>query len=166
MFAPAIALLFWFDPSTADSVAVRQIAVPCQLIEERATQYFAEHHFFTSKTTEGGDIIVGLAPLKDASTPSAKPLSLNRFSIHKYTLARHLSPLKTYDDFRLKGHLRLAMATEGSCNASLGFEFSAYEFAWALAVIDDGYRSKFISNGRLEQLYIDSISDLFTKAKP
>ena len=35
-----------------------------------------------------------------------------------------------------------------------------------LALIDDGYRSRFISNGGLERLYLDSISDLFTKAKP
>jgi hypothetical protein len=29
-------------------------------------------------------------------------------------------------------------------------------------LIDDGYRSKFISNGRLEQLYLDSIGNLLS----
>jgi hypothetical protein len=136
------------------------------LVEERATQYLEEHDFYTDRTTEGDEIIIDLGNRKDVLAPSAKPISLNRFSIHKYTLPRHLSPLKAYDDFRVEGHLRLAKATEGSCTATLHFEFSAYEWAWALAVIDDGYRSKFISNGRLERLYIDSIGDLFTKAKP
>jgi hypothetical protein len=135
------------------------------LVEERAIQYLDEHDFYTRRKTEDDDVIIDLGNRKDASTPSARPLSLNRASIHKYALPRHLSPLKAYDDFRLEGHLRLAKATEGSCNATLRFEISAYEWVWALAVIDDGYRSKFISNGTLERLYIDPIGDLFTKTK-
>lgn len=152
--------------ASSDSVAPRQIAAPCRLIEERATQYLGEHDFYTGRTTEGDDMIISLRNRTEVLTPSVKPLSLSRFSIHKYTLPRHLSPLKQYDNFRLEGHLRLAKATEGACNATLHFEFSAYEWAWPLAVIDDGYRSKFISNGRLEQLYLDSIGNLFTKTKP
>jgi len=152
--------------ASSDSVASRQIAVPCRLIDERATQYLGEHDFHIGRTTEGDDIFISLRNRSEVLTPSAKPLSLSRFSIHKYTLHRHLSPLKQYDDFRLEGLLRLAKATEGSCNATLHFEFSAYEWAWPLAVIDDGYRSKFISNGRLEQLYLNSIGGLFTKTNP
>ena len=56
----------------------------------------------------------------------------------------------------------MAKATEGSCNATLRFEISAYEWVWA-PVFDDGYRSKFSSNGTLERLYIDQIGDLFVK---
>ena len=164
MLAPAISLLFLWAPEV-DSVASRQIAAPCRLVEERAIQYLKAHDFYTRKKTEDGDIIIDLGDRKDASTPSAKPLSLNRFSIHKYTLPRHLSPLRAYADFRLEGHFRLTTATEGSCNATLRFEISAYEWVWALAVIDDGYRSKFISNGTLERLYIEPIGDLFIKAK-
>jgi len=152
--------------ASSDSFVRRQIAFPCRLIEERATQYLGEHDFYTGRTTEGDDIIISLLNRTEVLTPSAKPLSLSRFSIHKYTLPRHLSPLKQYQGFRLEGSLRLAKVTEGSCNATLHFEFSVYEWAWPLAVIDDGYRSKFISNGRLEQLYLDSIGGLFAKAKP
>lgn len=60
----------------------------------------------------------------------------------------------------------MAKASEEPCNASLHFEFSAFEWSWVFAVIDDGYRSKFTSNGRLERLYLDSISDLFAKSEP
>jgi hypothetical protein len=147
------------------SAASRQIDAPCRLIEDGAIQFFEEHDFYTIRKTKDDDIVIDLGNRKNASTPSAKPLSLNRSSIRKYTLPRHLSPLRTYDDFRLEGHLTLTKVTEGSCNAALSFDISAYEWVWALAVIDDGYRSKFISNGTLERLYFDSISDLFTKAK-
>jgi hypothetical protein len=151
-------------PMRGQSAAHRQIAAPCRLVEERAIRYLEEHDFYTRSTTEGDDIVVGLGPRKNASTPSAKPLSLNRFSIHKYTLPRHLSPLKEYD-FRLVGQLRLANTTGGFCDATLRFEFSAYEWVWALAVIDDGLRSQFISNGALERPYLDPISDLFINGK-
>jgi len=57
----------------------------------------------------------------------------------------------------------LIKTTEQSCDVMLRFEISAYEWVTALAVIDDGYRSKFISNGTLERLYIDAISDILIK---
>ncbi len=153
-------------PSTAAaSVAVRQIDAPCRSVEESAIKYFEEHGFYAKSAITGNDIIVALGPHKNASTPSAKPLSLNRISIQKYTLPRHLSPLKAYD-FRLEGNLRLAKATDESCDASLSFDFSAFEWVWALAVIDDGVQSKLISNGTLERLYIDPISDPFRRVKP
>lgn len=107
-------------------------------------QLIEEHDFYTVRKTQG---IIDLGSRKDASTPSARPLPLNRLSIHKYTLPRHLSPLKGYSTFNLEGHLRLAKATVASCNATLRFEISAYEWVWALVVIDDGYRSNFIPNG-------------------
>ncbi len=165
MLAPALALLLLFAPAPVDSTASRQIAAPCPLVEKRAIQYLEEHDFYTSSKTAGDDILIDLGNDKDASTPSARPLVLNRFSVHKYTLPRHLSPLKAYYDFRLEGHLRLTGANESSCNATLEFEISAYEYVWALGVIDDGYRSKFISNGVLERLYIDAIGDLLIGAK-
>ena len=152
------------QPEGADSSASRQIAAPCQSVEERAVQYFKEHDFYAVTATTDAGIFIHLGNGKNALTPSGKPLSLNRFSIHKYSLPRHLSPLKTYD-FRLEGDIRLAKATAGSCNATLRFEISAYEWVWALAVIDDGYRTQFSSNGTLERLYIDAIGDFFTKAK-
>ena len=71
-----------------------------------------------------------------------------------------MSPLKTYD-FRIEGQLRSEQASAGSCNASLRFEISVYEWVWALAVVDDGYRSQFRSNGALERLYIDATGNLF-----
>lgn len=166
MSASAITLLLLLTPYTADSAASRQIAAPCPVVEKRAAQYFEEHHFYTKRTDEGDNNIVELDGRKDASTPLGKPLSLNRSSVRKYTLPRHLSPLKSYDDFRLEGHLTLAKATEGTCNATLRFEISAYEWVWSLPAIDDGYQSKFISNGTLEKLYIESFGDLFTKAEP
>ena len=152
MLAPAITLFFLWA-SEVDSVASRQIAAPCRLVEERAIQYLNAHDFYTRRKTGDGDIIIDLGNRKDASTPSAKPLSLNRFSVHKYILPRHLSPFKAYADFRLEGYFRLTTATEGSCSVTLRFEISAYEWIWTLAVIDDGHRSKFISNGTLERLY-------------
>ncbi len=148
------------------SVAIQQIAVPCRLVEDRAVQSLEKHDFRTGRTIEGDDIIIALNNRTDVLTPSAKPFTLNRSSIHRYTLPRYLSPFKVYDDFRLEGRLRLAKASEEPCNASLHFEFSAFEWSWVFAVIDDGYRSKFTSNGRLERLYLDSISDLFAKSEP
>ena len=147
MLAPAIALFFLFAPTTSDSAASRQIAAPCRLVEDRAVQYFEEHDFYTITKTEADEIIVDLGSHKNASTPSGKPLSLNRFSVRKYTLPRHLSPLKAYENFRAEGHLRLVKGTGGSCNATLRFEISAYEYVWSLGMIDGGYPSKFISNG-------------------
>jgi len=154
------------SPTESQSLVSRQISAPCELIYERATKYLWDHGFYAygGRRAENEDFVVDLGNRVDqgkrinAITPSGKPLSLNRFSIHKYTLPRHLSPLKAYD-IRLDGHLRLAKATDGSCQATLGFEISAYEWVWALAVIDDGYRSRFVSNGTLERLYIDAIGD-------
>jgi hypothetical protein len=163
MLAAALTLLFWLDPTANDPAPNRQIAAPCSSIEEKATQYLEEHSFSAGTTTQGDEIVIDLRNFKDVLTPVGKPLSLNRFSIHKYTLARHLSPMKTYDGFQLEGQLRLAKTAEKSCNVSLHFDFSAYEWVWALAVIDDGYRSKFVSNGTLEQLYLDAIAYPFTK---
>ncbi len=162
MLAPALTLLFLAAPTTVDAAASRRIAAPCTLVADRAIQYLEEHDFYTRKT-EGGRIVLELGNDKAASTPSGKPLSLNRFSIRKYTLPKHLSPLRTYADFRTEGHLSLQSANEGSCDATLHFEISAYEWVWALGMIDDGYRSKFSSNGMLERLYIDAICDLFAK---
>jgi hypothetical protein len=135
------------------------------LVEERAIQYFEAHDFRTSSKTEEGYILIELGNHKEASTPSAKPLTLNRTTVKKYTMPRHLSPFRTYADFRLEGRLRLVKATEGSCDATLSFEISAYEWVWALGVIEDGYRSRFISNGTLERLYIEPMGDLFTKSE-
>lgn len=146
------------------SSANRQIAAPCHSVEEKAVQYFKDHDFYAVTAAKDDDIFINLGNRKDASTPSGKPLSLNRFSIHKYSLHGHLSPFKTYD-FRLEGHLKLEKATAASCSATLRFEISVYEWVWALAVIDDGYRTQFSSNGTLERLYIDAIGDLFTKPK-
>ena len=152
-------------PSTDAAVAIRRIDAPCRSIEESGARYFEEHGFYARSAITGNETIVALAPHNNASTPSAKPLSLNRFTVHKYAHPRHLSPLKTYD-FQLKGRLRLVKAADESCDASLSFDFSAFEFVWALAVIDDGIQSKLTSNGTLERLYVDSISDLFKRAKP
>jgi hypothetical protein len=162
MLASAITLWFLLAQQSAgaDSSACRQIAAPCPLVEAGAVQYLKEHDFYAYTATKGSNIFIAVGPRKGASAPSGKPLSLDRFSIHRYSLPRHLSPLKTYD-FRVEGHLRLEQATAGSCNASLRFEISAYEWVWALAVIDDGYRSQFSSNGVLERLYIDAIGNLF-----
>ena len=165
MLMPAITLLSLMAPGAVDSAASRQISASCSLVEERAVQYFEEHNFDASRWTKGDEVTIDVYGGKGVLAPSGKPLSLNRFSIHKYTLHRHLSPLKTYDNFRLNGHLKLARAAVGLCNANLAFEIGAYEFAWPLAVIDDGYPSKFTSNGTLERLYIDAIDDSL-KAKP
>lgn len=165
MLAPVFTLLSLLPSPNADSTASRQIAAPCQMVEKKAVQYFEEHDFYIKKQAEGDDIVVDVGNHKDASTPSTKLLSLNRHSIHKYTLPRHLSPAKSYADFRVKGHLRLAKVAEASCHVTLRFDISAYEWVWSLAAIDDGYRSNFISNGTLEKLYIDPIAEAFTEAK-
>ena len=62
------------------------------MIEERATKLLEQLDFYTTRKTEGDDIVIDLGNRKDAWIPSAKPLTLNRFSIHKYTVPRHLSP--------------------------------------------------------------------------
>lgn len=148
------------QPGGTDSGASRVIAAPCRLVEEKAVQYFKEHAFYANMAVRNADIFITLGPRRGAMAPSGKPLSLDRFSIHMYSLPRHLSLFKTYD-FRVEGQLRLEEATAGSCNASLSFDISAYEWVWALAVIDDGYRSQFNSNGELERLYLDAIGNLF-----
>ena len=165
MLAPAFTLLLLLNPTVADSAASRQIAAPCPLAANKAAQYFGEHHFYTQRSEEGGNITIDVDSRKDVSTPSAKLLSLSRSSIRKYTLPRHLSPFKSYSDFRLEGHLTLAKVSEGFCNATLRFDISAYEWVWSLAAIDDGYESKFVSNGTLENLYIGSFGDLFPKTQ-
>lgn len=168
MLPPTIALLFALTPG-GDASASRHIAAPCRLVEERAIQYFDSHDFFAARKHVLGkpvdDLVVVLTNRKKASTPSAERLSLNRFSIRKYTLPRRLSPLKAYRGFDLDGELKLAEATDGSCMATLRFEISAYEWVWMPVVMDDGYRSKFISNGTLERLYMDAVGDLFAKTK-
>jgi hypothetical protein len=73
--------------TSADAaVAIRRIDAPCQSIEESAVRYFQEHGFDARSTITGNEMIVVLGPHSNASTPSAKPLSLNRFTVHKYTL--------------------------------------------------------------------------------
>ena len=165
MLAPAILLFFLSTSLIRDSAANRQVDAPCKLVEKTTVRYFEEHDFYTS-TTLGENIIVDVGNHKEALTPLGKPLSLNRFSVHKYTLPRHLSPLKSYDNFRLEGHVALVKATDGSCNVTLRFGISAYEWVWSLGMIDDGYRSNFISNGVLERLYIDPITDLSKDGRP
>jgi hypothetical protein len=161
MLAPTIALFFLLAerPVSADSTASRQIAAPCRLIEDNAIQYLKDHGFYTISATKDGEVLIQLGIRKDAATPSAKPPSLNRFSIHKYTLPRHLSPLKTYD-FRLEGHLKLAKATEGSCNATLRFEISAYEdgpsLRLTMVTVHSSSRTEHLSDSTSTQSAISS----------
>ena len=172
MLAPAITALFLLA-SSVDASASRQIAAPCESVAERVFWYLTDHELNVYRKAEEGVIVIDLVNRRDpityarvvALTPSGKRLALNRFSIQKYTLPRHLSPFKAYD-FQFEGQLRLAKVTEKSCSATLRFDITAYEWVWALAVIDDGYSSKFISNGTLERLYLDAIGDLFTSSKP
>ena len=130
------------------------------MVREKANQYFMEHHFFTGAIAGDTSAGVSLTPAKNALAPSGKPLELSRSSIHRYTLHRHLSPMKSYTSFRVMGQLSLTPVSAASCTASLRFDFSAFEYVWALAVIDDGYRSQFTSNGTLERDYLDSIAAL------
>src|SRR5579862_3547957 len=159
MLPSAITLLLLVaqQPVNIDSATSRQIAAPCGLVGDKAIQYLGDHDFFASRKMALGkivdDLVIEFVNRKHASTPSTTPLSLDRFSIHKYTLPRHLSPLKAYTDFQAHGQIKLTETTEGSCNATLSFKVSAFEYVWALSAIDDGYRSQFISNGVLERLY-------------
>jgi hypothetical protein len=150
MLASAIfvSVLLAEGPVSADSAASRQISAPCRSVGDRAIHYLRNHDFFASRKMVRGeivdDLVIELVNRKHASTPSATPLSLNRFSIQRYTLPRHLSPLKAYDDFKVEGELTLTETTEGSCNATLRFNISVFEWVWALGAIDDGYRSQLI----------------------
>jgi hypothetical protein len=167
MLPPAITLVLLLaqQPVSADSTASRQIAAPCRLVGDKAIQYLRDHDFFATRKMAMGkivdDLVIEFVNHKQASTPSGTPLSLNRSSIHKYTQPRHLSPLKRYTDFQADGQIKLTEATGGSCNVALSFKISAFEYVWAPVVMDDGYRSQFISNGVLEPLYIDALVDLF-----
>jgi hypothetical protein len=58
---------------------------PCALVEEGAVQYLKDHGFYTISAKDG-EILIQLGIRQDGSTPSAKPPSLNRFSIRKSTL--------------------------------------------------------------------------------
>jgi hypothetical protein len=158
MILPELILVLLGGNSDADQLASRQIAVPCSLVREKANQYFIDHHFFTGAIAGDSTAGVSLEPSKDALTPSGSPLALNRSSIGRYTLHRHLSPMKSYTTFRITGQLSLTAVSATACTASLHFDFSAFEYVWALAVIDDGYRSQFTSNGNLERGYLDSIT--------
>lgn len=180
MLISVVTLLFLTAPS--DDLAARQIAAPCRVVDARAVQYFESHGFYADSSSGNGiytgrraaeprEIVIKLANSEDPenhskhlSTPSGKPLSLNRFNVPKYTLPRHLSPLKAYS-FDLGGNLRLIKVSEEACYAYLHFEFSAWEWVWALGVIDDGFSSKFVSNGTLERIYLDPIADLFTSVE-
>jgi hypothetical protein len=66
--------------------------------------------------------------------------------------------MKSYTTFRVAGQLLLTSLSAASCTANLHFDFSAFEYVWSLAAIDDGYRSQFTSNGTLERAYLDSIN--------
>ena len=162
MLALTTALFVLSNLASVGTSAERQIAIPCAVVADRASQYFDDHDLDARRSTQVNDINIDLTSHKDTSTPSGKPLQLNRFSVGKYTEPRHLSLMKTYSSFRLNGHLHLTKASETSCKLTLQFSISAYEWVWALAAIDDGYPSKFVSNGTLERLYIDAISSLFT----
>ena len=164
MLSSVLILSLLVGAANADSAPDRTIAAPCSVVREKANKYFIEHHFYTGAIAGDPSAGVSLGPAKDASLPSGVPLLLNRSSIHRYTSHRHLSPMKTYTDFRLTGQLSLTSVSAGLCDASLHFDFSAFEYVWSLAVIDDGYRSQFTSNGTLERTYLDSITALFADA--
>ena len=164
MLSFSLILSLLIGATGADSAAGRPIAAPCSVVREKANQYFTEHHFRTGAIAGDTGAGVSLALTKDASAPSGAPLLLNRSSVHRYTLHRHLSPMKFYTDFRLTGQLDLTPVSTGSCAASLHFDFSAFEYVWSLAAIDDGYRSQFTSNGSLERTYLDSLAALFADA--
>ena len=140
--------------------ASRQIAVPCSVLREKADRYFTEHHFYTGAIAGDTQAGVSLGLAKDALAPSGAPLILNRSTIHRYTMHRHLSLMKSYTTFRLTGQLTLVPVSESSCAASLRFDYSAFEYVWSLAAIDDGYRSQFTSNGGLERSYLDALAAL------
>jgi hypothetical protein len=158
MILPALILAFLPAKIDADAAPHRQMAVPCSVVRAKANQYFIEHHFFTGAIAGDTNAGVSLGPGPGALSPSETPLVLSRYSIHRYTLHRHLSPMKSYSDFRVTGQLLLTSVSEKSCTASLHFDFSTFEYVWSLAVIDDGYRSGFITNGVLERGYLDSIA--------
>jgi hypothetical protein len=158
MILPALILALLSGKIDADQAASRQIPLPCSVVREKANQYFIDHHFFTGAIAGDSSAGVSLGPSKDALTPSGSPLILNRSSIGRYTVHRHLSPMKSYTTFRVTGQLSLTVVSATSCTASLHFDFSAFEYVWSLAAIDDGYRSQFTSNGTLERGYLDSIT--------
>lgn len=161
--AITLVLLLAPQPINADSTESRQIAAPCKLVGDKAIQYLGDHDFFASRKMALGkivdDFVIEFVNRKHASTPSGTPLSLNRSSINKYARPRHLSPLKAYTNFQADGEIKLTETSEGSCNVTLRFKISAFEYVWA-PVMDDGYRSQFISNGVLERLYIDALVDV------
>lgn len=106
---------------------------------------------------------IELSSLKNAALPSNERLRLNRSTISKYSLPRHLSPLKTYR-ISLDGELKLTELTPATCRATLQLEISAYEYVWFPLILDDGYRSSFTSNGVLEQCYLEAIAAQFQPA--
>jgi hypothetical protein len=132
MLSSALILSLLIGATSADSTADRSIAAPCSVIREKANQYFTEHHFRTGAIAGDTGAGVSLGLTKDASAPSGAPLLLNRSSIHRYTLHRHLSPMKSYTDFRLTGQLYLTPVSAESCAASLRFDFSAFEYSGLL----------------------------------
>ena len=154
----ALILAVLLAQTIAGSAETLQITAPCSVVREKANQYFIEHHFFTGAIAGDTSAGVSLGLAKDALAPSGTPLILNRSSIHRYTLHRHLSPMKSYTTFRVAGQLLLTPLSAASCTANLHFDFSAFEYVWSLAAIDDGYRSQFTSNGTLERAYLDSIN--------
>ena len=165
MIASALVLSLLIREAKPVPAADRRIAAPCSVVREKADQYFTGHHFLTGAIQGDSAAGVSLALTKDALTPSGRPLILNRSSIHRYTVHRHLSPMKSYTSFRLTGQLSLTPVSAASCAANLHFDFSAFEYVWSLAAIDDGYRSQFTSDGTLERGYLDSLAALVVDAK-
>ena len=164
MLSSALILSLFIGAIGSDSAADRPITAPCSIVREKANQYFTEHHFRTGAIAGETSAGVSLGLTKDALAPSGAPLLLNRSSVNQYTLHRHLSPMKSYTDFRLTGQLSLTPVSAGSCAASLHFDISAFEYVWSLAAIDDGYRSQFASNGTLERGYLEALAALFADA--
>ncbi|MFN2976151.1 hypothetical protein [Terriglobus aquaticus] len=143
----------------ANGAFTAHISASCDSAQHVAIAYFTDHHLYsgTQPTGAGFTSTTRLRNEKLSLLPSGKALFLDRYSIRKYSVRKVLSPFRSFDNFQLAGQFVLSSSSAGGCDASLAFRFSAYTFVWPLAAIDDGYRTAFESNGKLERLYLEAL---------
>jgi hypothetical protein len=160
-----LAALAAAGPPNQNSVD-REIPNPCNLVLERARQYFSRYGFWvgdfpTTRPRLGearADMALYLANGKQPLiTPSGQRIRLNRFGVRRYLEKGQLSPFRIYTGFQLYGWLELTSRSSEACHAALRFEVGAYE--WSPVLIVDGWGLALQSNRMLETQYLDAIFD-------
>jgi len=151
-------------PTAGQSPLVREIPAACDLVLEKARQYFSGHGFrvgdFPTRRSQSGEAHADVALYLGSGkqhliTPSGQRIRLNRFGVEEYLEKGELSLFRIYTEFELHGTLDLTIRKPDACRAALRFEVGAYE--WSPILIVDGWGVALRSNGAIERQYLDAI---------